>query len=276
MSDNQDEKDFGFGGEYEGVPGLIPSRVQHKEVIPIKPDFRVINENFTVDELVAYTKQELGGMLWAVESQGDAQTRVVHNAIGDALMAYSRRCPMRKMRIIKTTPNVTSYRLEDHGYGVAGVDFLYQSLTVSPFLSSLLGVSPIVNMEGGDFAMFQSWRKSFMRCTSVTPKWTWDESTQQLLIYNPVQHAVAGIVTYHPRSFDTIRLIHKDWIKRFVLSKCKYKLGEVRSKFGDKIPSPGGEISLNGGKLKEEAAAELKDLQVELMAFQMVPVLRMS
>jgi hypothetical protein len=235
-----------------------------------------MNENFTIDELVAYTKQELGGLVWSVESQGDAQTRIVHNAISDAIMAYSRRCPMRKMRIIATTPNRTAYKIEDHGYGVASVDFLYQSLTVSPFLSSLLGVSPIVNMEGGDFDMFQRWRKSFMRVTSVTPKWTWDESTQQLLIYNPVQHAVAGVATYHPRSFDTIRLIHKDWIKRYTLAKCKYKLGEVRSKFGDKIPSPGGEISLNGGKLKEEASAALTELEKELFQFQMVPCARFS
>jgi hypothetical protein len=230
--------------------------------------------DYKLKELVEYVRQELSGMMW--EAEGTDNTAQICNSVSDALSMYSRRVPLNKFRIIRCTPNKQAYEIDDHGYGVAGVDFLYQSLTVSPFMSSLIGVSPVMNMEGGDFDMFQRWRKSFMRVTSVTPKWKWDEYSSRLFIYNPVHHAVVGVTTHHPREFERVALIHKDWLRRYTLAKTKYKVGEARSKWGDRIPSPGGEINLNGTKLKDEASKEIEDLEKELFNFQPVPIPRWS
>lgn len=53
------------------------------------------------------------------------------------------------------------------------------------------------------------------------------------------------------------------WIKDYTLAKCKYMLGEARSKFAT-IAGPQGGSSLNGDALKAEAQMELDKLETEV------------
>jgi len=53
------------------------------------------------------------------------------------------------------------------------------------------------------------------------------------------------------------------WIKDYSLAKCKYMLGEARSKFAT-IAGPQGGSSLNGDALKAEAQMELDKLETEV------------
>ena len=46
-------------------------------------------------------------------------------------------------------------------------------------------------------------------------------------------------------------------------SKCKYMLGEARSKFNT-IAGPQGGTTLNGDALKQEAIAEMERLEIEV------------
>jgi hypothetical protein len=52
----------------------------------------------------------------------------------------------------------------------------------------------------------------------------------------------------------------KQWIKDYTLAKCKFMLGEARSKFAT-IAGPQGGSALNGDALKAEAQAELEKLE---------------
>ena len=53
------------------------------------------------------------------------------------------------------------------------------------------------------------------------------------------------------------------WIKDYTLAKCKYMLGEARSKFAT-IAGPQGGSTLNGDALKAEAQQEMEKLDAEV------------
>ena len=55
----------------------------------------------------------------------------------------------------------------------------------------------------------------------------------------------------------------KKWIKDYTLAKCKFMLGEARSKFNT-IAGPQGGTTLNGDALKQEALAEMERLEAEV------------
>lgn len=55
----------------------------------------------------------------------------------------------------------------------------------------------------------------------------------------------------------------KQWLKDYTLAKCKYMLGEARSKFAT-IAGPQGGSTLNGDSLKAEAQAEMEKLEAEV------------
>ncbi|MBJ33684.1 MAG: hypothetical protein CMC89_03045 [Flavobacteriaceae bacterium] len=53
------------------------------------------------------------------------------------------------------------------------------------------------------------------------------------------------------------------WIKDYTLAKCKFMLGEARSKFAT-IAGPQGGSALNGDALKAEATAEIEKLESDV------------
>lgn len=54
------------------------------------------------------------------------------------------------------------------------------------------------------------------------------------------------------------------WLRDYALANAKIMLGQAREKFGS-IASPSGTVTLNGGALKTEGAAEIKALEEELV-----------
>lgn len=237
----------------------------------------ILSENFTLPELRSFIRKKLGGAVWKLEGMDLTKSDTIDQGVSEALHAYSRRVPLQKWRAISVFPSQKDYALSEPGYGVARCDFIYLNLVVSPFLSSLIGVSPVLNLEGRDLDTFTRWRKSFMRVTSADPHWHWDEAIPDRIMVNSPSHNVAvGVLTYNPRSFDQIRLVHKDWIRRASVANCRMILAENRRKFGDKIPSPGGAIQLNGQTLYDEAKSDIEKLEAELFGFQTKPVILFS
>ena len=55
----------------------------------------------------------------------------------------------------------------------------------------------------------------------------------------------------------------KQWIRKYTLALAKELLGEIRSKYGA-VPTPGGEVSLDGDTLRTEASAEKENLIAQL------------
>jgi hypothetical protein len=237
----------------------------------------LLDENYTLDALRSFILKRLGGAIWRIEGSDQGNTDNIDQSISIALHAYSRRVPLQVFTSFPTTSAKTSYdikrmcrRLHDKTiYTVGRVDFVTASLVVSPFTASLVGVAPLLNMEGQDFDMFLTWRKTFQRVTGIEPKWLWEEDEQMLRIYNPVHNSVAGVLVMCSRDFDHVRLLHKDWLRRAALANAKEQLGIHRGKFGGALPGPGGtSLTLDATKMIDDARAELEKLNEELFKFQ--------
>ena len=64
--------------------------------------------------------------------------------------------------------------------------------------------------------------------------------------------------------FNKINSMGQQWIRKFSLALSKETLGQVRGKFGNSIPIPGDNVSLNAAELLSQAAAEQTALKEEL------------
>jgi hypothetical protein len=84
--------------------------------------------------------------------------------------------------------------------------------------------------------------------------------------YNDGQDGVNNMNTlpFENIPFESINSIGKQWIRRFALALSKETLGQVRSKFGNNVPIPGDNVSLNGSELLSQAATEQEQLRTEL------------
>ena len=94
----------------------------------------------------------------------------------------------------------------------------------------------------------------------------WNTSTKKLTLL-PRPRAEEEILLYcynYRPDFEILNdyLAHQ-WIKDYTLAKCKYMLGEARSKFAT-IAGPQGGSTLNGDALKAEAQAEMEKLESDV------------
>lgn len=64
--------------------------------------------------------------------------------------------------------------------------------------------------------------------------------------------------------FENINSMGQQWIRRFSLALSKETLGQIRGKFGNSVPIPGDNVSLNAAELLSQAAAEQTALREEL------------
>ena len=89
---------------------------------------------------------------------------------------------------------------------------------------------------------------------------TWEDE------FNDGQDGVNNMNTlpFENIPFESINSIGKQWIRRFALALSKETLGQVRSKFGNNVPIPGDNVSLNGSELLSQAATEQEQLRTEL------------
>jgi len=82
-------------------------------------------------------------------------------------------------------------------------------------------------------------------------------------------NSVEGINNANTLPFENIPFINinsmgQQWIRRFALALTKETLGQIRGKFGNSIPIPGDNVSLNATELLGQAAAEQTALREEL------------
>ena len=70
-------------------------------------------------------------------------------------------------------------------------------------------------------------------------------------------------VPYSLIPYAKINEVGKQWIRKYFLAICKELLGGIRQKY-QTIPIPGAEVTLDGGELRQEAAAEKTDLITQL------------
>jgi len=84
--------------------------------------------------------------------------------------------------------------------------------------------------------------------------------------YNDGQDGVNNINTlpFENIPYENINSMGKQWIRRFALALSKETLGQVRSKFGNNVPIPGDNVTLNGADLLAQAKDEQDKLRTEL------------
>ena len=89
---------------------------------------------------------------------------------------------------------------------------------------------------------------------------TWEDE------YNDGQDGVNNMNTlpFENIPYESINSIGKQWIRRFALALSKETLGQVRSKFGNNVPIPGDNVTLNGADLLSQAKEEQDKLRTEL------------
>lgn len=235
----------------------------------------LLDETYTLDQLRDHIKTKLGAAVWRLEGMGNDSNDVIDQGISEAIMGYSRRVPRYAWEVLQ--PNGGSaYTLLQPGYGVWRVDFIEQSIipgVVAGLNWSLTGVNSMNTTSGaGDIAQFLSWQRSYRRVTTNDPHWWWDDDGQKLYV-KAVHFQRACAYTLLPRNFSQIRLIHKDFIRRFSLAHAKRQLGVNRRKFNGSIPGPGGtSITLDAESLITEADKDLEALETELRGFQPRPL----
>jgi len=80
---------------------------------------------------------------------------------------------------------------------------------------------------------------------------------------------IEGINNINTLPFENIPFINinsmgQQWVRRFSLALSKETLGQIRGKFGNSVPIPGDNVSLNAAELLSQAATEQTALREEL------------
>ena len=70
-------------------------------------------------------------------------------------------------------------------------------------------------------------------------------------------------INYDFMTYKHINSPGRQWIRKYTLALAKELLGEIRSKYGS-LPTPGGDVSLDGDTLRTEAGAEKENLIAQL------------
>jgi hypothetical protein len=70
-------------------------------------------------------------------------------------------------------------------------------------------------------------------------------------------------IPYQNLVYGNVNEVGKQWIRKYFLACCKETLGLVRQKY-QQIPIPGGEVTLDGAELRQEAQQEKEALIAEL------------
>ena len=123
------------------------------------------------------------------------------------------------------------------------------------------------NMGGlATYDMFSQYQELVGRMFGSFIEFKWNRATKELkLLQRPRAEEEILLQCYNHRpDFQLLDdYMAVQWIKDYTLAKCKYMLGEARSKFAT-IAGPQGGSTLNGDALKAEAQAEMEKLEADV------------
>ena len=123
------------------------------------------------------------------------------------------------------------------------------------------------NMGGlATYNAFASYQELVGRMFGSFIEFNWNTTTKKLTVLQrprAEEELLLYVYNYRPDSQLFDDYLAKQWIKDYALAKCKYMLGEARSKFAT-IAGPQGGSALNGDALKAEAQAEMEKLETDV------------
>ena len=108
--------------------------------------------------------------------------------------------------------------------------------------------------------------------TGVSPEKFWFRFTvddEHAFSSGSYDDGLNGVNNMNTLPFENIPFINinsmgQQWIRRFSLALSKETLGQIRGKFGNSVPIPGDNVTLNANELLTQAAAEQTALREEL------------
>jgi len=201
------------------------------------------------------------------------------DSIADALAEYNQYVPRWKYGEIRLVTGRKAYTITEFGRGVYDVQFRRKEGT--PIISDpLFGrhYPRFSQLAFDDFVLSQSHYGTVLRVTGQEPIWRWDPGTPTKIFIDTGEWDRSFYEVTYAYGVDhrlgDITPAHQQTLKRLALARAKIVLGEIREKFGDSVITPGGNVQLNGGKLKDEGFREAEALQEILqgLAIPMWPI----
>jgi hypothetical protein len=160
------------------------------------------------------------------------------------------------------TGDVVNIKLYDSGENGGGS--LFDPFSLAYTNAYLLSSSNLGGLATYD--MFSQYQELVGRMFGSFIEFKWNTTTKKLtLLQRPRANETILLYVYNHRPDSELLkdYLASQWIKDYTLAGCKYMLGEARSKFAT-IAGPQGGSALNGDALKQEAAAEMEKLELEL------------
>lgn len=118
--------------------------------------------------------------------------------------------------------------------------------------------------------LFSEYQETLGRIFGSEINFTWNYSDRKLTIMRKFQGSeTVMVVVWVAKSEDVLltEVYTKPWIRDYAIAQAKFMLGEARSKYTNGLPGPGGNVTLNGDQLKQDALAEMERLESELNNF---------
>jgi len=223
---------------------------------------------YTREQLKDFIFRQLGSPQWTIE----LTTQQAYDAISVAFNEYCIWRPRIRYGSVRLIRNVVMYMKGQDIGTVVNVDFVDTLPTPTEiFYGNLISPAPLLRTGLDEYANFLNWRRTWQRVTSVLPDWLYDDQEKVLYVHNPVERYHCGI-TAHQRYTDVnvLDFVGANWVRDYALARARYIYGEFLAKFGNAIPAPFKDLSLDNQK-RQEANTQMKDLMEHLKAMQ-VPV----
>lgn len=244
------------------MPTTIPSpSTDSIDLLPMR--------GYTMDQLCAYIKRQLGSPVWNVELTKQQTLDCIQNA----LATYSQWRPSIGYAAIQTQAGKFDYlNGVDVGQGIAMVEFV-QKVPVPQqlFWGNLIGVNPIPFSGLDELDSFTRWIKTWTRVTSTKPDWQYDYRRKVLYIHNPVPYYYCAVTWYaNYEKTEQLDQFGANWVRDYSFQLSRHSYAEILQKFSGAIPGPVANLQLDGGK-REAAKQEIDRLLAHLQQAQDFP-----
>jgi hypothetical protein len=141
---------------------------------------------------------------------------------------------------------------------------------VIPYGPQNVGYIGYASTQYSTFAQLLAFNEERKRIFSVEPDWYWREQERILVIPQRVDTpSDIMLVQAKLNDFDISKVEYKDEdvLYRWIHAKSKQVVGRIRSKY-DSLPAAGGQVTLDGQTLLQEAKEEFEILEKDIMSAQ--------
>ncbi len=222
---------------------------------------------YTLDQLVSYIARKLGGEIFSVEL---SKQQLIDCCL-DAISQYSIWRPQIKYGSVALQAGKFDYlRGVDLGTGPVAVNFVQRTpIPQALFWGNLIDTAPLMMTGMDQYDMFLRWQKTWSRVTSVEPQWVYDEINKVLMIHNPIERFLCGIIAY--TAYSDVKNLDRfgaDWVKQYAYQQARLSYAEILGKYSGMVPGPVKDLQLDQGK-RDRAEAKIKELEDKLFAAQL-------